>query len=293
MRKRVSHGMKLAAVAAAALMLAGCQKSATGQVVAVVNGEEITLPELNAELAGTNLPAGADKDRARADVLQRMVERRVITQQAKTDGLDRDPDFLIRQRQVNDALLMEAYGKRAQDTIRVPDQAAVDRFIAQNPGAFANRTVFSVDQLHFPPQSQALTEAMTPLQSMDAVIAFLRGRGIAFDRRAAKIDSAQVDPKTLAQVTALSPGEPLIGASPQGVVVSVVTDRQAVAVPTDKARPMAAQMLRNQNLGALLQTRLKDAKAKAKIEYQPGYAPASPGAGSGTAPTAGGPAAKS
>lgn len=284
MRKRVSEAMGVATIAAMGMMLTGCQKAATGQVVAVVNGDEITLPELNAELAGLNLPAGVDKDRARAEVLQRMVERRVITQEAKTEGLDRSPDYLIRQRQLNEALLVETYGKRAQDTIRVPDQAAVDRFIAQNPGAFAQRVVFTVDQLRVPPQNKALSDALLPLQSMDAVVALLKSRGVAYDRRPAKIDSAQVDPKTLARVESLPSGKPFIVATPQGSVVSVVTGRQAVPVPTAQARPLAAQMLRNQNLGALLQTRLKDAKAKAKIEYQPGYAPAAPGA----APIAGG-----
>ena len=278
MRKRVNVGIGLALAAAMSTALAGCDKSATGQVVAVANGDEITLPELNAELAGANLPANANKEQARAAALQRIVERRLVAQQAKADGLDRDPEYLIRQRQLNDTLLAELYAKRAQDTIRVPDQAAIDRFIAQNPGAFAQRSVLSVDQIRFGPQGPDFGRQLAPLRTLDEIAALLKSRGIAFDRRPSKIDSAQVDAKTLAQVEALPAGEPFVVVTPQGAIASVVTGREAVRLPAEQARPMAAQMIRSQSLGTLLQNRLKDIKAKAEVEYQPGFAPPAAGA---------------
>ena len=48
-------------IAAACLPLAACGPKATGQSVAVVNGEEISVAELNAELATANVPASADR----------------------------------------------------------------------------------------------------------------------------------------------------------------------------------------------------------------------------------------
>lgn len=288
MRKSVNSGVKLVLAATMAVALAGCNKAATGQVVAVVNGDEITLPELNAELAAAQqqgqLPAGADKDAARAAALQRIVDRRLITQAAKADGLDRDPDYLIRQRQMNDGLLVELYAKKAQDTIRVPDATAVDKFIADNPSLFGQRTVFSVDQIRLPAQDQAFLDALKPLHTMDEIVALMKSRGITYDRRPAKIDSAQVDPRTLAQVQGLPAGEPFVVATPGGIIISVVTGKESTQLTPDQAKPVAAQMARNQNLGNLLNTRLKDAKAKAKIEYQPGYGPAAAKPGAAATP---------
>ena len=40
-----------------------------------------------------------------------------------------------------------------------------------------------------------------------------------------------------------------------------------------QARALAAQAYRNQQLGKLGEQRLNETKAKAKIEYQPGYEP--------------------
>ena len=265
--------------------LAGCKKAPTGQVVAVVNGDEITLPELNAELAGVNLPPGIDKNKVRTAALQRVVERHLVAQQARADGLDRDPDFLVRQRQLNDTLLVELFAKKARDTIAVPNSAAVDRFISSNPAAFANRVVFSVDQLRIPPQDPAFVEQLKGLRNVDAMAALLKSRGIQFERAPTRIDSAQVDPATLAQVQALPAGQPFVVAVPQGVTVSVITGKESAALPPERAQAAAAQLVRNQSLATLLQGRLKDMKAKAKIQYQPGYAPpATPAAAATPAP---------
>ena len=273
MRKGFQNATAMAVVATIAVALAGCAKTPTGQVVAVVNGDEITLPELNAELTGVNLPAGVDKNAVRAAALQRVVERHLVAQQARADGLDRDPDFLVRQKQLNDTLLVELFAKRAGDTIRVPDRAAIDKFIAGNPGAFGNRVIFAVDQLRIPPQDAATVDALKGLRSIDAMVALLTSRGIKFERAPTRIDSAQVDAKTLAQVQSLSPGQPFVVAVPQGVTATAITGKQAAVLPPEQAQQAAAQLVRNQNLSNLLQGRLKDLRTKAKIEYQPGYAP--------------------
>mgnify|MGYP001548392619 CR=1 FL=1 len=51
-------------------LLAGCQKEATGQVAAVVNGDEITLQEVNAEMSGMQLPQRVDKTQVQKAALQ-------------------------------------------------------------------------------------------------------------------------------------------------------------------------------------------------------------------------------
>jgi peptidyl-prolyl cis-trans isomerase C len=41
--------------------LSACNREATGQVAAVVNDDEITLQEVNAEIAALQIPDSADK----------------------------------------------------------------------------------------------------------------------------------------------------------------------------------------------------------------------------------------
>lgn len=260
---------------AIALALPGCAKKATGQVAAVVNGDEITMQEVNAELGSTRIPEGAEKSKARAAITQRLVDKRLLEQQAKSAGLDRDPDYLLRQRQLDQTLLIELYAKRAQDTLRVPDQAAITKFIAEHPANFAGRTIYTVDQLRFPPPADATVLAgLRNLHTLDAIAAYLNAKGIKSERGTGKIDSAQVPAPLLKQVLAVPPGEPFVVPTPQGVVASVITGRDAAPLATTQAQPMAVQMMRSQALDAVVEQRLKDARSKAKITYQPGFGPA-------------------
>ncbi len=271
--RRMTRTPILLSCAAMALALPGCGKKADGQVAAVVNGDEITLQQVNGELGGAKLPEGAQKDKVRNLIVQRLVDKQLLEQQAKEAGLDRDPEFLMRQRQLNQALLLESYAKRAQDTLRVPDQAKIAKFIADNPGTFANRTIFTVEQLNFQSTDKSVLEGMKDLHSLGAIGQYLDGKGIKYVRGNNKIDSAQVPAPMLQQVTALPAGEPFIVPTPQGVVASVIVGREAAPLPAAQAQPLAVQMIRGQELNAVMQQRLKDARAKAKIEYQPGFNP--------------------
>jgi peptidyl-prolyl cis-trans isomerase C len=271
----MSHAPILLSCLALSLALSGCEKKATGQVAAVVNGDEITLQEVNAELGGANIPDGAQKEKARGLVVQRLIDKRLLEQQAKAAGIDRDPDFLTRQRQLNQSLLLEFYAKRAQDTLRVPDKSAIDSFIAAHPTNFAGRTILAVDQLRFPPPSSRDALArMKDLHTIEAIAQYLGSQGIKFARGANKIDSAQVPALMMQQVLALPPGEPFIVPTPQGVVASVIVNKEAAPLPAEQAQPLAVQMMRSQALDAVIQQRLKDARGKAKIDYQPGFTPA-------------------
>lgn len=270
-----SHATLLISCLALSMALSGCSKKATGQVAAVVNGDEITLQEVNAELGNAKIPEGAEKEKARSIITQQLIDKRLVEQEAKAAGLDRDPDFLIRQRQLNQALLLEFYAKRAQDTLRVPDQAAITKFIADHPTSFAGRTIYTLDQLRFPPTTDAaIINNLKEMHSLNAVEQFLTSKGIKFARGTSKVDSAQIPVPMLQQVVALPQGEPFVVPTPQGVIASVIVGREAAPLPAAQTQPLAVQMMRAQALEAVIQQRLKDARAKAKITYQPGFEPA-------------------
>lgn len=287
------RSVSLVALTSLSLLLSACQKKAEGQVVAIVNGEEITLTELNAEIADLNVPQSADKNQVRAQVLQRMVDRRLLVQAAKEAGLDRDPNYLTQERRMQEQLLVSMFGKKAMDTIKVPEQAALDRFIASRPGAFAERKRYMLNQLVLEiPSDPKRLQSLESAKSLDEVASQLTAMGIAFQRTNGALDSANVPPQVLARIQALPPGEPFIVPNGNRLVVSVIAGSESVALPTDQARQLAVQAMRNEELNKIGESRLKEAKAKAKIEYQAGFEPkAAPGAAQGTPAAAGNAAA--
>lgn len=266
------------------ILLAGCDKKPEGQVAAVVNGDEITLKEINAEIGSANIPAGADAKEVQRAALQRIVERRLLAQSATEDGLDKTPEYLIRSRQLNDALLVQLLGQRAEKSFQVPDQQAIDKFMVENPSMFGARKIYVVDRIQFAlPSDMAQLKTLESAHSMEEVASKLNGLGIKFERGAAKMDSAQLGQQRLDQILALPSGEPFVIPENGMVTVAVITgESPLVGNPTEMAQ-MATQALRRQALTKSLEDRLKQARAKGEIEYQPEFAPKDSGKlGAGT-----------
>lgn len=263
------------AVAAAALLLTGCAKKAEGQVAAVVNGGEITVAEVNAELAIQPPLPGMSESQARQAALKRVIDRRLLAEVAKDEGLDKTPDFLIRQRALADALLVQTLAKKIESTVRIPDTRDIDAFIKGRPETFASRSVLSIDQLQFTPSGDpTLLKRLEAEHSLDAIAAILKSQKIAFARGSSRIDTARLPPAVATQILALPAGEPFIVPQDGVYVAGVVTGTQAAPVEPEKARPAAVGILRGEQIDKAVRQRLEAAKQAAKIEYQQGYAPA-------------------
>lgn len=260
-----------------ALSLTACDKEATGQVAAVVNGEEITLQEINAELGSTPIPEGVDKKVVQQAAVQRIVERRLLAQAARDDELDKTSDYLLRERQLRDALLVQLMGQRAERALKVPSEQEIDKFIAENPVMFSERKILTVDRIQFAmPKNVDQLKALESDHSMEAVAARLKQMGIEFRRDTTQIDSAALGQQRLQQIRALPAGEPFVVPENGVVTVGVVTGERAEPIPAANARPLAVQALRNKQLSETMQQRLKQSRTNAEIQYQPGFAPAAP-----------------
>lgn len=264
----------LIALALTLMTLAACDKEPTGQVAAVVNGEEITLQEINAELGNQPIPDGIDKKAIQQAALQRIIERRLLAQAAREEDLDKSPEYLLRERQLRDALLVQLMGQKTQRAQRVPSQPEIDKFIAENPDAFAGRKIFAIDRIQFAfPKDMTQLKALENDHSMDAVAARLETLGIKFVRSNAQMDSAQVGQQRMQQIKALPAGEPFIVPENGTVTVGVIKSEQAAPLTGAEARPLAVQAIQNKQLGASMEQRLKQAKASAEISYQPDFTP--------------------
>lgn len=265
---------RIIGVVCIAMFLASCEKEPEGQVAAVVNGEEITLQEINAEIGNANMPAGADAKELQRSALQRIVERRLLAQSAKEDGLDKTPEYLIRSRQVDDSLLVQLLGQRAEKSFQVPDQQAINKYMAENSSMFAGRKMYIVDRIQFAiPSDLAQLKTLESAHSMEEVAVRLNGLGIKFERGAAKMDSAQLGQQRLERILALPKGEPFVIPENGLVTVAVITGESPVITNNAEMGQLATQALRRQAMTKSLEDRLKQARAKGTIKYQPGFAP--------------------
>lgn len=262
------------AVLCAAMVLAGCQREATGQVAAVVNGYEVTLQEVNAEIAGANVPEDADREAVQQAALQRIIERRLMAQVAQDDGIDESQEYLLRERQLKDALLAQMLAQKVERAMPVPSQADIDRYISENAGMFGERTIYNIDRIQFPlPEDYTKLNALRDDHSMEAAANTLDRLNIRYTRQPAQMDALALGPDRLKLVQSLPDGEPFVVSENGVVTVGVITGATKQPISSEDARPLAVRALRNAQLRKTIKERLDAAKATAEIDYQSGFAP--------------------
>lgn len=282
---RLLRGVALISLMTATGLVAGCNKQPEGQVVAVVNGEEITLQELNAEMGGAQAAEGADAQDVRNRALNNIISRRLLSEVAEEEQIASSPEYIIRRRQMEDALLVQMLSQKIARELDEPTAAELEAFIAENPQMFARRTIFALDQIRFqPPTRDDYLEQLAATQTMADVVAVLNRLGIQFQRGNARVDSASVPTNMFNQIVQVGSSEPFVVPAPGMVTVSHVLASQAAPIAGEQAQTVATNALRQRTVATELEERLEAAKAEAGIDYQPDFGPP-PEASPAIAPT--------
>lgn len=265
---------RIATIAASMIILAACNNKAEGQTVAIVNGEEITLSELNFELGLANVPPGTDKAAARSQVLQSMIDRRLLATQAKEEGIDTTPDYISRRRRGEEDLLISMLSAQRFKSVAVPSARDTDAFIASHPAMFAKRELWDLDQAQYqPPADPAIQAEINKTQSFQSLLAVLQKHGITVARQKNRLDTAVVPVELFQKISALPDGEPFIVRVGDRAIASVIVGREPKPLVGDQARPIAAELMRKEQSTKDMANRVSGLRKSAKIEYQKGFAP--------------------
>lgn len=275
---QTGHFMRQQIVFALVIALAAtaCQKKASGQTVAVVNQEEITAAELNDAVASDPSLAGSTATKeARAAALQKLIDRKLLVQQARKDGLDKSPEFVNQQRRTNDEILINMLLSKRLNTSQLPSADEISRFQASRPEIFAKREIWTLQQIQYPlSKDAALNAALSKAQTLEQVAQLLTSKGVKFTRESRKVDTAVFPHAIYSQLTPLKDGEPFIAPGPDKAVASVITAREAAPITGDQARTVAVNAMRRDQVETIVKDRVKNLRGSAKIEYQPGFGPA-------------------
>lgn len=256
--------------------LGGCQKKPGGQVVAVVDNDEITQQELRveAETQVPGLPAGPLPDALAANVLQRVIDRNLLAQYARDQGLERGPEYIARRRQLDQTLLATLGMRKLSGTPSTPTAAEVQQFITANPTLFSQRERLSLDQIRFAtPKDPKTIQALTKLGMLDAIAQKMSADRTPFSRGATVLDTASVATGVAKQILALPSGE-IFDLSTNGTTfISAITGRASAATSPDSWAAPATEALRRDRLSKSLAASMEKLRKTAKISYDSAFKP--------------------
>jgi EpsD family peptidyl-prolyl cis-trans isomerase len=258
-------------IPAIALVVSACNfgsstpKAPTGQVVATVGGQEITVRQLNAELNGAAPVAPAAQKEQKRAALNFMIERTVLANEARKQGIDKDPDFILLSQRTMDALLAQQLQSKIAATVPAITLEEATRFENANPNIFAERKIFEVDQIRMnQPSDRTVLAKLQPLKTLDEVAKLLTENNLPFQRGTSAIDSVGQNPQLINAIVALPPQEVFVFPAGNQIMINQVRSARTDPFTGDPANKYAMNVLRLERTQTAVRKQMTAVLAKAK-----------------------------
>jgi peptidyl-prolyl cis-trans isomerase C len=271
----------------AVLALAGCDKlkgmaggGGSGPVAATVNGEKITVAQVDAELKASGDEAAAKDPALRQVAVQRIIARKVLADEARKEKLDATPEAKILKNAAAETFEATLVQRDALAKVKPPTDAEVQAFIQQNPAMFANRMLYVLEEAQLEKAPDAATQAaLKPVDAYDGVLKVLAEHGINVRRGTAQLDTLQIDPRLTDALAKLPPGNAIVLPAPPTVAVARVLGSKPQPLTGPQAEAIARQVMVNQRRQKAVNDRMQGLikAAEAHTTYGAGYAPPKPG----------------
>jgi len=288
--KRVSTAALLLAAGA----IAGCSgdkapAARPGQALASVNGEEITVLQLNEEVQRAGVSA-AQQQQASKQLLQALIDRALLQEEAAREKLDRDPKVMQAIERARSLIIAQAYmQKRIGDAGR-PAEAEVQDYFDKNPQFFASRKQFTMNQLIMPAAAATpeLRAVVDKARTLEEVAVMLDARKIGYGRAQVTRSTADLNPQLSSKLLSMPKDQIFFAREGARAMLISVADVVDAPVTLAIAAPQITQFLANRKNRELAQAEIGRLRSAAKIDYlHKEMAPDAAAAGSALAKTSG------
>lgn len=264
------------------LTLSGCDRikgllgggKPSGQVVATVDGEEITSLELRTELGGFGSRDPNVMKAAQQQALQRIILRKLMAQQARKEKLDKSAEYTLQVSRGQETILAQLLQRKMASKLAQPTRAEAEAYVEGHPEKFANRRVMFVDQLIAAPNKIA-PERFQPLKTMEEVKALLDTEGVQYQENAVVLDTLSANPRLVQGINALPPGEIFVIPQGSALLFNRVAESRSVPFRGDTSVAYAMSSIRQDRAQDLVTKQVVAMRkaAESKITYQPAYKP--------------------
>lgn len=257
---------------AVSLAVSGCGDKPHGnkasQSLVSVNGKEITVHQLNEELARANVQA-AQKDAASKQILNALVDRQLLEQAAVKAKLDRDPNVMQAVERAKAQIVAQAYLQGKVASVAKPEKAEIEAFYKQNPAMFSERKLVEMEQLLLDSRqiNDEFKTSLSGFKSLQEVAVWLDSKGVQYDRGEVARSVAELPPQISERLKDARKGQLfVIGMGPRTMLVQMDTVKDNPVSLAD-ASPQIEQLLLNKKRKEAGEAELQRLRSEAKIEY--------------------------
>lgn len=255
------------------IFIIGCSNNTDSakdnEVIAKVNGNEITAYQLNYEMELLGPVAAQNKDQVTEKTLDNLIKQQAVAQKAIAEKIDRDPLVMQALDRAKRQVLVQAYIKKvAERDSKPPTKQEVSDYYNKHPELFAKRRLYQIREILLDKTLPAaeIQAKMKEATSLDALVEWLESKNVKMQSGVVVKSAEQLPFEMLARLAQMQPGQVMAVETPANILLSVLMDARDQPLTEAQAVPAIERFLTTQKREKLAEAEIKRLHAEAKVE---------------------------
>lgn len=230
------------------LILNGCSQNEqeASKTLAVVNGDEITVGQLQSELA--KAPLNENSNEVAKRMLTNLIDRQLLVQEALKFNLDRSPEVVQAIESSRAQIYAQAYMSKKLAKLQDVSDDEIGAFISHHPEMFAHRKLFKTFDVIFANDAsrvdvKAMERDITTLESLEAE---LQVKNVVYDKSNNQFLTDRLPLSVLSKISQLQQGDLLFVHNENSIVVKSIQSIVEMPVTKEQAISAARKLLSQQ-----------------------------------------------
>lgn len=255
-------------------LLSGCggedKPGKDGQVVAKVNGDEVTVHQLNYELGFLGQAATQNTEQAARQTLEQLVNQQLIVQKAITEKIDRDPKVMQALERAKRQVLVQAYMSKVAGQASTPtSKQEVGDYYGKHPELFAERRIYQIREILLDKSVPAaeLQAQVKRSKSLEELTGWLEAKKVQMKSGVLVKPAEQLPPEMLSRLYQMRQGQVMAIEAPNNISLFILMAARNQPLSEAQAAPVIENFLVSQRRGKLADDEVKRLRGEAKIEW--------------------------
>jgi EpsD family peptidyl-prolyl cis-trans isomerase len=254
-------------------LVAACgkdERAKSTQVAARVNSDEITVHQINSVLVRVPSVSPEQAERAKREVLERLIDQQLAVQQAMDRKLDRTPAVQVALEAARSEILARAYFEQVAAAQPKPTTEEAKQYYAEHPNLFAERRLYRLEEITLGANAElaaALRARAAKARSMKEIADWLQSQQVKFAANRSVRAAEQIALDLLSKLHRANAGEIIVAEAGPNLQVIRVLETKTEPVDAATAAPRIQQFLSNRRASEAVANELKHLRAAATIKY--------------------------
>ncbi len=253
-------------------LVLGCSKKdkAATQAVAIVDGEEISVHQINNVLSKVNGVTPESLPKVKREILEGLVEQQLAINLATSTKLDRSPEVVTAIENAKREIIARAALEQISKAQPKPTDEEAKAYFDAHPELFSQRRVFNLQEIAIDKATPDLAEIRSKVataKTIEEIAEWLTQKGTAFKPSAGARPAEQIPLDVLPKLHIYKDGQIGLIEGNEAAFILRVAASKTIPVAEQQALPRIKSYLANQRGTEAIKREKEAMKTKAKVEY--------------------------